>query len=215
MNIFAEKDIAQEYDAYYGTALGKQIDLQEKQLIEDLIQPIAPGNLLEIGCGTGHWTAFFSQHGFNIIATDVSEAMLEQARKKDLPNTQIQMASVLQLPFPDNHFDQVAVVTALEFCGDIPRAFAEIRRVLKPGGWLIAGCLNADSVLGKNKAQDPVFKHGHFMNETELLEHLSSFGKPVIKTGVHLSPEFKLVSETTDQEAIPGVFMAATVQKAS
>ncbi|MGQ7868368.1 class I SAM-dependent methyltransferase [Sunxiuqinia sp. sy24] len=213
MNIFAEKEIAQEYDAYYGTPLGKQIDLLEKQMIEDLIQPMTPGKLLEIGCGTGHWTAFFSQQGFKITATDVSEAMLELAREKQLPNTEIQTASVFQLPFPDNHFDQVGVITALEFCGDIPRAFAEIKRVLKPGGWLIAGCLNADSILGKNKAQDPVFKHAHFMKKTELHKHLSTIGEPILKIGVHLSPEFKLVNKTTEEQTIPGVFMAATVQK--
>lgn len=213
MNIFSKTEIAQDYDSYYETEPGKKIDMIEKQAIQNLLTPIFPGTLLEIGCGTGHWTSFFSQMGFQITATDVSDAMLEQAKTKSIPATKLLKADVHELPFPDDYFDQAAVITAFEFCGDIPQAIKEIKRVLKPGGWLIAGCLNADSVIGQTKEHDPVFKHGYFMTEAELEAQLSIVGKPKIDICVHLSSDFKLLDHTPDQKLVEGVFMAATVQK--
>jgi ubiquinone/menaquinone biosynthesis C-methylase UbiE len=213
MNIFQKKKVAHEYDSYYTTEQGKEIDALEKQAIQDLINPIIPGKLLEIGCGTGHWTSFFSQQGFQVTATDISEAMLQQIRAKSLPNVKLFNADVLQLPFPDDHFDQVAVITALEFCGNIPQAMSEIKRVLKPDGWLIAGCLNADSTLGKIKNQDPVYKHGDFMTQSILKKQLSSIGKPTITESVFLSSDLKLLDQQSSQPTIAGVFMAAVVQK--
>jgi len=213
MNIFSERKIAQEYDAYYKTEQGKLVDELEKQAIGQLLAPVKAGRLLEIGCGTGHWTAFFSGRDFQITAIDVSDAMLNLARQKQISNVSFMEADVLQLPFPDRCFDQVAAITALEFCGNIKQAFAEMKRVLKPGGWLVAGCLNADSTLGKIKGQDPVFQHGHFMSKVELEKHLSTIGKPEILECVRLSPTFGLLDGTKNQHAVAGVFMAAAVQK--
>lgn len=213
MNIFEEKQVAQEYDVYYEGDLGKQIDEIEKQAIESLVKSVVPGKMLEIGCGTGHWTRFFVEKGFQVTATDVSEPMLEQARKKDLPVDELMYASVFDLPFESNSFDQVAVITALEFCGDIPRGLEEMKRVLKPGGWLIAGCLNADSVPGQNRTNDPVFKHGDFMTKELLTTRLASFGKPQVLECVYLSPDFSLLDNTPEQSTVGGVFLAAAVQK--
>lgn len=213
MNIFTEKEIAREYDFYYSSEQGKEIDQLEKQAIRQLMEPLEPGNMLEIGCGTGHWTTFFSEMGFRITATDVSDAMLSIAKTKPIKNVEFLKADVLQLPFHDNHFDQVAVITALEFCGNIEQAFSEIKRVLKPNGWLIAGCLNANSILGKTKDQDPVFRHGQFMTKQELHNHLFNIGEPTINECVHFSEDFKLLDQTDQKRTVDGVFMAASVQK--
>ena len=213
MNIFAKEKVAREYDAYYVSEQGKQIDELEKQTICQLLKPVKPGHLLEIGCGTGHWTDFFSEMGFQITATDVSDAMMSLAKEKQLSNVTFMEADIRQLPFPDHHLEQIAVVTALEFCGNIKQAFAEMKRILKPGGWLIAGCLNADSTLGKIKDGDPVFKHGEFMTNAELKNHLLTIGEPNILECVHLSPDFKILDKTEQQHTVAGVFMAAAVQK--
>ncbi len=213
MNIFTDEKVAKEYDIYYGTEQGKQIDKLEKKAIKELFKPIAPGNMLEIGCGTGHWTSFFSELGFEIIATDVSEAMLSLAKNKQLPNVTFAEADVCQLPFPDNHFDQVAAITSLEFCGNIEKAFAEIKRVLKPGGWLIAGCLNANSTLGKIKDNDPVLKHGYFMSKQELADHLLTIGNPSIIECAHLANDFNILDDSEEKYTVEGVFLAASAQK--
>ncbi|MGQ8336031.1 class I SAM-dependent methyltransferase [Sunxiuqinia sp. A32] len=213
MNIFANEVVAQEYDAYYKSEQGMVIDSLEKQAILELVKQIARSTMLEIGCGTGHWTQVFAELNFEITATDVSDAMLAFAKNKNLPNTSFMKADVLNLPFEDHQFGAVSVITALEFCGNIEHAFSEINRVLKPGGWLIAGCLNAKSILGKTKEQDPVFKHGNFMTKAELKNHLSKFGNPTINECVHLSSEFEILDKTEKESSVPGAFIAATVQK--
>ncbi len=214
MNIFADNEVALRYDAYYSEEQGAAIDRIEKEVISGFLSSIEPGRMLEIGCGTGHWTEFFVKSGFSVLGTDVSEPMMQLAIKKNISGVEFMMASVLQLPFADASFDQVAVITALEFCGDMDRAFSEIKRVLKPGGWLIAGCLNADSVVGKNKNQDPVFKHGYFMTGDELEQRLRTIGgSPEIKECVFLSLDFELLDKQEVDQAISGVFMGASVQK--
>lgn len=213
MNIFVDEKIAQDYDIYYGTEQGKQIDKLEKQAILELLKPIEPGKMLEIGCGTGHWTSLFSESGFEITATDVSAPMMLQAKQKGISNVIFEEADVCQLPFPDNHFDQVAAITSLEFCGNIEKAFAEIKRVLKPGGWMIAGCLNANSTLGKIKDNDPVLKHGYFMNKQELANHLSTIGNPKIIECAHLAADFSILDDSEERNIVNGIFMAASAQK--
>lgn len=213
MNIFTDEKIAQEYDAYYTSDQGKIIDDLEKQAIIELMKPINPGKMLEVGCGTGHWTELFSEKGFQITATDVSQAMMSQAKKKSIPNVIFLEADVCQLPFQDNYFDQVATITALEFCGNIQQAFSEIKRVLKPGGWLIIGSLNADSMLGKTKDSDPVFKHADLMTKERLEQHLQTVGKPVVTESVFLSSEFEILDYSDKKYTVAGAFLAASVQK--
>ena len=213
MNIFAEKQVAQAYDDYYLTEKGRLTDELEKQALDGLLKPVVPGQMLEIGCGTGHWTAYFAEKGFRVTATDVADEMMQLAQAKNLPGVTWMKADVTQLPFGDESFDQVAVITALEFCGNIEQAFVEMKRVLKPGGWLIAGCLNADSTLGKTKDHDPVFGHGQFLTRDQLFEHLKNIGKPAITECVHLSADFRLLDRSADKSTVPGVFMAAAVQK--
>lgn len=213
MNIFTDEKIAQEYDAYYTSDQGKVIDDLEKQAIIELMKPINPGKMLEIGCGTGHWTELFSEMGFQITATDVSPAMMSQAKKKLIPNVIFLEADVCQLPFQDNYFDQVATITALEFCGNIQQAFSEIKRVLKPDGWLIIGSLNADSILGKTKDSDSVFKHAELMTKPEFERHLQTIGKPTIIESVFLSPEFEILDHSDKKHTAAGAFIAAAVQK--
>jgi len=213
MNIFTDKNVARDYDAYYTSEQGKTVDDIEKQAIIEFMKPVMPGRMLEVGCGTGHWTELFSRMGFRVTATDVSQAMMAYTKNKSLPGVTFSEADVLNLPFPDNHFDQVATVTALEFCGDIQQAFSEMRRVLKSGGWLIAGCLNADSMLGKTKNSDPVFRHAKMMTRSELKNHLETIGIPVIHECVFFSPEFELLDHTGRENTVAGAFMAAAVQK--
>ena len=213
MNIFAEEKVALEYDIYYKSELGKEIDLIEKQAISHLLEPITPGHLLEIGCGTAHWTSFFSKCGFQITATDVSAPMLALAKTKDIPNTQFLTADVCNLPFPDNHFDQVAAITSLEFCGNIKQAIQEVKRVLKPSGLFIAGCLNSNSELGKVKDQDPVLKHGEFMSKDELHSQLSILGEATIIECAKLSADFKILDLSNNSNSVEGVFLASAVQK--
>jgi len=213
MNIFTKTEVAQEYDRYYQTKIGKRIDRIEKKLIHGLIKDIpSKTNMLELGCGTGHWTKFFFEQGFRLTATDISDAMLLLACDKHLPVYFIK-ANAEMLPFENNSFSVVSTITMLEFVDNIDQVLNEIYRVLKPNGWLIAGCLNSRSELGKNKNRDETFKNAVFLDPGQVEQKLGIFGKVKMKFGVHFSPSFEIMDNKADKKKYEPAFIAAKVQK--
>jgi ubiquinone/menaquinone biosynthesis C-methylase UbiE len=212
-NIFFHRNVASEYDRYYQTNQGITIDKIEKKIISAHLNKFPKGNWLELGCGTGHWTKFFSDCGFQVTAIDNSEAMLEIARSKNIENVQFLHADASRLPFPDAFFPGIFSITMIEFVDDLEKVLNEIDRVLKTEGTLVLGCLNALSQLGKNKNNDPVFQHAHFFTPDEIIEMLSRFGSPHISAGVHFSPEFELLDGTEKQSTAEPAFIAVSVQK--
>lgn len=212
-NVFQHQSVAAEYDSFYQSETGKLIDSVEKELITSHLQKVSGDKLLELGCGTGHWTGFFSEAGYHVTAVDNSDAMLEIAGKKQIRNAGFLKADAGKLPFTDNSFQTVVSITMLEFVDDVYRVLNEIDRILTPGGTLILGCLNALSVTGVNKENDPVFKFSRFFTPDEVKNMLSGFGKPVLSPGVFLSQEFRILDNTPLQDTVQPVFIAASVKK--
>lgn len=211
-NVFSRPEIAAAYDAYYREGFGRQVDEIEKGLVAGLLKDVPRQPMLELGCGTGHWTEYFVTLGFEVSGIDTSEAMLEQARRKNLA-AQFRQASAEDIPFPDESFEMVSSITMLEFVDDPLRVFDQINRVLAPGGTLLLGCLNADSRLARNNGGDEVFADAKFMHPEQLIDCLSVFGKPELSFGVHLAEDFSLLDGTIEQIAAEPVFMAARVKK--
>jgi ubiquinone/menaquinone biosynthesis C-methylase UbiE len=94
--------------------------------------------VLEIAAGTGVVTRALAEvlpAGAAIVATDLNQAMLEQAAAVGTKRAvQWRQADAMQLPFGDGEFDAVVCQFGVMFFPDKPKAFAEARRVLKPGG---------------------------------------------------------------------------------
>ena len=66
--------IAEGYDKWYETRRGALYDRLEKKAINGFLPPSSGGKkLLEIGCGTGHWSAFFSNKGYHLTGVDISD----------------------------------------------------------------------------------------------------------------------------------------------
>jgi ubiquinone/menaquinone biosynthesis C-methylase UbiE len=94
--------------------------------------------VLEIAAGTGRVTRHIREHipsSAKLIASDISEDMLTVAKKKlSHLNIDWQKIDAQQLPFSDNSIDLVVCCFGYMFVPDKPKAFAEVYRVLKPGG---------------------------------------------------------------------------------
>jgi SAM-dependent methyltransferase len=94
--------------------------------------------LLEVATGTGVVTravAAALPSTATIVATDLNQAMLDEAAARGTVRpVEWRQADALQLPFDDGSFDAVVCQFGVMFFPDKPRAFAEARRVLKPGG---------------------------------------------------------------------------------
>ena len=100
-----------------------------------------PRRVLEIAAGTGVVTRAMAAAlpaSTEIVATDLNPAMLEQAARLLTGRpVEFRPADAQQLPFPDQTFDVVVIQFGVMFFPDKPRALAEARRVLCPGGALI------------------------------------------------------------------------------
>jgi SAM-dependent methyltransferase len=123
--------------------------LYEKYLVPLIFQPYAddlaarlserpPARLLEIAAGTGVVTRAMAAalpSSTTIVATDLNQAMLDHAASVSIPRAvQWRQADAMQLPFGDGEFDAVVCQFGAMFFPDRGKAFAEARRVLKPGG---------------------------------------------------------------------------------
>jgi ubiquinone/menaquinone biosynthesis C-methylase UbiE len=111
---------------------------------KDLAERIAarkPGRILELAAGTGVVTRALANTlapGIAIVATDLNQAMLDQAALTGASRpVDWQKADAMELPFPDEHFDAVVCQFGVMFFPDKAKAFAEARRVLRPGGTLV------------------------------------------------------------------------------
>jgi demethylmenaquinone methyltransferase/2-methoxy-6-polyprenyl-1,4-benzoquinol methylase len=97
---------------------------------------------LDIGTGTGDMAVELVRGGAaRVVAADFSPAMLEAASRKtaDRPASFV-LADALRLPFADGAFDAVTNGFLLRNLSSLPAAFAEMARVLRPGGRL--ACLD-------------------------------------------------------------------------
>jgi len=105
------------------------------------IAALRPSRVLETAAGTGVVTRALARvlpEPVELVATDLNPPMLDRAAAvgTQRPVTW-QQADALQLPFDDGSFDIVACQFGAMFFPDKARAFAEARRVLRPGGWFM------------------------------------------------------------------------------
>ena len=99
--------------------------------------------VVDLGCGTGYWSAWFARMGARPTGLDVSEAQLETARalqREHGVEFPLVHASAESVPLPDASFDLAfSEYGAAHWCD--PYAWIpEARRLLRPGGWLIFMC---------------------------------------------------------------------------
>ena len=96
-------------------------------------------DVLELATGLGMIARHIAPIANHVIATDFAPKMIETARKAKNPeNVRFEVADATSLRFMDKAFDVVVIANALHIIPNPEKALAEIRRVLKDDGVLIA-----------------------------------------------------------------------------
>jgi malonyl-CoA O-methyltransferase len=105
----------------------------EQRAMCELLTDVADARALDLACGTGRYAHLLAQSGArDVVAADFSPAML-----RNLTDGIPVRATLTQLPFVDGAFDIVVSGLALGHAQDLRQCFAEICRVLRPGGVLL------------------------------------------------------------------------------
>lgn len=147
--------------------------------------------VLDIGCGIGRHSLYLAEQGFTVTGVDLSARGLniarEAAAESDL-SIDFQHAGFTELPFPDRRFD-MALAWNVIYHGDdaiVRQALDEVRRVVRPGGFLLATMISTRHYrYGEGKEirpgtfvvdDDDEKAHAHFYcDEHRLLELLDGF----------------------------------------
>lgn len=141
------------YDAWYATSRGRWIGGAEYRLLRRLLSPRRGDTLLDVGCGTGHFTRRFARDlAGRVIGVDPSPAWLAFAKDHAAARERYARAVAELLPFGDASFDLTISVAALCFAEDAHRAASEIVRVTRRR--FAVGLLNRQSPLYRRKGKE-------------------------------------------------------------
>ena len=146
---------------YDGIMAAGQFEAFARDLVERVsVKPA--GGVLELACGTGVATRRLRERlhqEVRLVATDLSEAMLGFAQRKlaGLRGIEWRQADAGALPFGEAEFGALLCAFGVMFVPDKKKLFAELRRVLKPGGELVFNVWDGIDANPHSRATNEVF----------------------------------------------------------
>lgn len=162
---------ALHYDDWFSSEPGRTAAAIEKDLLQRLWGPGAPQSVLEVGCGTGLFLEWFARGGHQVTGLDPSPYMLNVARQRVPARVALDRGCAEHLPYEDNAFDTVALITTLEFVDDPNMALREALRVARRH--VLLGILNKYSVATcqhrlRRLWKPSIYSHARFLSVYQL-----------------------------------------------
>lgn len=176
-------EVAEVYDAWYATPVGRLTDQLEKEAVFGLA-PAGPGRALDLSCGTGNYALELDQRGWRVVGIDRSMPMLRVAARKarGRPKAAVFVqADAAALPLRAGCLDLVTLVLGLEFAADPMAVLREARRVLGERGILVVAVLSAGGLWTrwrrlKRRFVASVWRGARFFTARELEAALRACG---------------------------------------
>ncbi len=134
--------------------------------------------LLDVGGGTGVYTATFGRGAEEIVVLEPHDAKVRYGRLRR-PNLRFVSAQAEEIPFPDDHFDRATAIVSFHHLQGPDRALDEIHRVLKAGGRLVVEEFDPQHGRGRRAHTfERIFggNHSTFYTPDELRTKLEAHG---------------------------------------
>jgi len=162
--------------AYYYIPVFRTFFIKRLQMCLDLLPKGSIPRLLDIGCGTGIILPELLRRCETVWAVDnqLQERSLRgMLQQENLPLERVCLATadLLHLPFQDNQFDAVLLISILEHIEDLKSACIELIRVVKPGGVVVAGFPTKNQVTDKLLGGSTGF---HVSSHRQILDAMKS-----------------------------------------
>ncbi len=143
-----------------------------------LLAHVAPGDrVLDLGCGDGAFAAPIARAGAVVTMADVAREAVRRARARVPGAEAVVLEEGAPLPFAEDAFDVVWAGETLEHVADVVGLLAEVRRVLRWGGTLVATTpWHARLVAGIDRHFDPRADHLRFFSARTLREVVADAG---------------------------------------
>jgi len=161
------------------------------------LKPVKGGRLLDVGCGSGDFLAFMQQLGWRVEGVDFDAKAVRNAAAKGV---HAKVGSLESQKFPEGAFDAVTMSHFIEHVHDPRRLLRECRRILKPGGYLVAVTPNIDS-LGHRL-------YGHSWMHLDPPRHLHLFSLNTLRRLTEAAG-FSQVAAFTSIRGAYGVFLGS------
>ncbi len=153
-----QEQVRKEFEVVYGNPEDEQrVQLRRTPLYEEFLaryHPVAQRNrLLDVGCGQGQFLILAREHGWEVMGTEVAQAAVQAARAAELP---VRLGSLATAVLPESSFDVITLWNVLDFTSDPIEQVRVAKRILAPGGLLVAR-------VGNLTFQSAVYRAGHLL----------------------------------------------------
>ncbi|RJP27818.1 MAG: class I SAM-dependent methyltransferase [Candidatus Omnitrophota bacterium] len=210
---------AKDYEQWYRTPQGRIYDrIQKRDVLTFLSHPQWDKHLLDVGCGTGHWSMFFGSLGYKVVGVDISHQMIDVARNHCATNCFFQVSDACHLPFKDQCFDIVTTMATLEFVSDVQHALEEMFRCVKEDGCVLIGTLNRLAPINQQRlaeGREP-YASGYLRSPDELHALLKRFGSVrMVASSPSANEPGNLLTHRISPDSLPlrGPFIIAEVKR--
>jgi len=193
----AKIEVFEKYTERYEKWFERNRFVYESEL-EAVRKVIPKGKGIEIGVGTGRFASPLEiKYGI-----EPSRKMGKIAEERGI---KVICGVAEKLPLKDSSFDFVLMITTICFVDDIRASFQEVRRVLKPGGYFLAGFIDRESIIGrayqKNKDKSIFYKEADFYSTDEIINlfketGFSNFG--IVQTVFHDLEDIKHIERAKE-----------------
>tara|TARA_R110002110_G_scaffold205066_7_gene417244 strand:+ start:398006 stop:399607 length:1602 start_codon:yes stop_codon:yes gene_type:complete len=163
----SKRDVAQSFSraaAAYDSVAQLQRTVGNELLQRLSAQRLEPGTVLDLGCGTGYFQSALQQRfpDASYIGLDLAQGMVEYARASSAEEcAQWVVGDAESLPVASGSIDLVFSSLAVQWCYQPIHLFAELRRVLRPGGVCVFTSLGPDTLCELRQAWAAVDAHQH------------------------------------------------------